>query len=159
MYPGSFSSLDEVNFTNFRLPVFEQGNTPNQWIQLRRGEYEKRKQAGAEWASLRRVDFFETYAVVQFSWTVAGGSSTSLGVLQLWQLESHRLYVRQQIISVHPTESRFDPDAKRLTIKATHYARTDPHCCPSKQDIITLRWTGSEFAVADVKTVAKPEPR
>jgi hypothetical protein len=76
-------------------------------------------------------------------------------MVQVLHLVSGHLTAVQQISYILKGGAgvTYDPTADTLTVKASHYTRSDAHCCPSQVDIITFQWDGRAFVQQRLETV------
>ena len=96
-------------------------------------------------------------ALVLYSWSDGGGSSSQGGTAQVFTVSDGHLRSAQKIDwdtqfqAGQPTDS-FDRSANTLVIRSAHYIPGDAHCCVSGMDIVTFRWDGVRFAQSGIQT-------
>lgn len=149
-YPRAYASLRSVDFRNFTFYEFDEKGRPTDPLKLVAGKYEKEYELGWDWTGLGRVRYLRStpagpqWAIVDFNVVNAGGSSTSIGVIQLFELVSGKLVVRQQITYGGKGDAGFSYDSKRklLTVRSTFCADPDMKV---KYLVDTFRWNGRRF--------------
>jgi hypothetical protein len=163
-YPGSFPSIRNVDFRNFRFPTFDAAGKSSESFLLRKGRFQHDEPSYNSTIDFKSVHYFKRSlssvgdsALVLLSWFVAGGSSSQGGQAKLFSTSGGSLKVVQEIDwdthfdAVGPTES-FDPSTNTLVIRSAHYIPGDAHCCVSAVDIVTFRWDGAHFIQAGIQT-------
>ncbi|MGH9508453.1 MAG: hypothetical protein ACRD2Q_09390 [Terriglobales bacterium] len=124
-YQQLYRSLRAVDFRNFTFYEFDEKGRPSDSLKLTAGKYERRYELGGDWAGLGRVRQMRSTsegpqrAVVDFNIVRAGGSSTAIGFIQVFELASGKLVVRQQITYGGKGDAGLSYDSKRklLTVK------------------------------------------
>jgi len=163
-YPGSYSSIRNVDFRNFNFPILDQAGKPAGSFSLKDGHYKHGEPGDRFSMDLDSVYYLSTstsskggFALVLFSWFAAGGSSSQGGTAQVFTVSNAHLQSMQKIgwdthfQAGQPTDS-FDPSTKTLVIRSAHYIPGDAHCCVSAMDIITFRWDGTRFVQSSIQT-------
>ncbi len=149
-YQQSYGSLRAVDFRNFTFHEFDKKGRPSDPLKLTAGEYEKKHDVGGDWAGLGRVRHMPSTAagpqrtVVDFNIVSAGGSSSATGVIQVFELFSRKLVVRQQITYGGKDDAglSYNSRKKLLTVKSTHCSDPD---LKIKYTVVTFRWSGNQF--------------
>ena len=156
--PRSYSSIRKVNFRNLRFFDFDKDGKAVAMFRLRSGHYERNQPFDHESMDLDSVHYLsESSALVIFSWSAAGDSSSQGRIAQVFNLSGGRLRVVQEIFwDTHfqaggLTES-FEPGTNTLVIHSAHYIPGDAHCCVSAMDVVTFRWDGTRFIQAGIRT-------
>ena len=163
-YPGSYSSIRQVNFRNFRVPVFDAAGKPAGSISFKNGRY-KSDEPGSNYAEeLDSIHYLKGSsssrggsALVLYSWNDGGGSSSQGGSATVFTVTNGRLRSVQEIgwdthfHAGQPTDS-FDPGTRTLVIRSSHYIPGDAHCCVSAMDVVTFRWDGTRFLQTGIQT-------
>jgi hypothetical protein len=156
-YPGSYASIQRVNFRNFTFHTF------NDDIPLKNGRYKLDEPLNHFAAQLESRHYLgksipkRESVLVLLSWFAVGGSSSQGGIAQVFTLtDGHLLLVQDmdwdtQFDAGQPTVS-FDANTKTLVIRTAHYIPGDAHCCVSATDVISLRWNGANFIQTDIQT-------
>lgn len=157
-YPGTYRSLRQIDFRN--LPI---NFVDNRLVPMKDGKYESRDEGGFDGVVFESLDFLtsaarskEQYALVLYTHTLAGGSSNSYGIAQVFGLSGGNLRIVQEIT----WDEHFSPPGNwymrlskdTLTIRSARYLDGDAHCCISGMDTITLKWNGSRFAQTSITT-------
>jgi hypothetical protein len=133
---------------------------------LKNGVYESSGMP-RDWVAINDISYFDfeqgkpRFALVSFLWTWTGADASSYGGLQLFTIKNGWLTVVQQIFfTAHHAGAGaiFDAATGALFVRSTHYLREDPHCCPSRQDVIRYAWAGHDFRQAEVKTFPVAAP-
>ena len=163
-FPGSYSSIRQVDFRNLRIPVFDRAGKPAGSISFKNGRY-KSDEPGSNYAeALHSVHYLSGpssskggSALVLYSWTDGGGSSSQGGSATVFTVTNGRLGSVQDIgwdthfQASQPTDL-FDPGTKTLVIRSAHYIPGDAHCCVSAMDVVTFRWDGTRFIRTGIQT-------
>lgn len=157
-YPGTYRSLRQIDFRNLAVNFVKDRLVP-----LKDGKYESRDEGGFDGVEFESVDFLtsaarskEQFALVLYTHTLAGGSSNSYGVAQIFGLSSGHLRIVQEIA----WDEHFSPPGNwymrlskdTLTLRSARYLDGDAHCCISGMDTITLKWNGSRFTQTSITT-------
>ena len=163
-YPGSYSSIRNVDFRNFTFPASDRAAIPAGSFPLKNGHYKVDEGYVHFSMDLDSVYYLSTstsseggFALVLFSWFAAGGSSSQGGTAQVFTVSNAHLQSVQKIgwdthfQAGQPTDS-FDPSTKTLVIRSAHYIPGDAHCCVSAMDIVTFRWDGTRFVQTSIQT-------
>jgi len=163
-YPGSYSSIRNVDFRNFNFPASDRAPTPAGSFSLKNGHYKVDEGYVHFSMDLDSVHYLSAstpskgdFALVLFSWFAAGGSSSQGGTAQVFTVSKAHLRSVQKIgwdthfQAGQPTDS-FDPGTSTLVIRSAHYIPGDAHCCVSAMDIVTFRWDGSRFIQSSIQT-------
>jgi hypothetical protein len=164
LYPGSYSTISEVNFRNRAFPEFDDSGRPVEWLQLINGSYQHDEPNFHSSASFESVYYLASStsirpdsALVLLSWSGVGGSSSQGGLAYVFKLvDRHLRLIQAMDWDTHFETSEqtdvFDQRAKKLVIRTAHYIPGDAHCCVSAMDVITLQWDGTSFAKTHLKT-------
>lgn len=161
-YKQSVRSIRDPDFRNMTVRFFGPAGKIEYSFALLNGLLQQEDNNFHDWVSLVGLNYFEftngepSYALANYEWVSCGASCSGYGYVQLYELEADNVTVRQQISFIAKTPEAgafFDPATRTLTVTANHYAARDAHCCPSKQDIITFRWSGYDFKKATIRTV------
>ena len=163
-YPGSYSSIRQVNFRNLRIPVFDGAGKPAGSIAFKNGRYKSDDhvtQYSEEVDSIHYLSGSSSSeggsALVLYSWAYVGGSSSQGGSAKVFTVTNGRLRSVQEIgwdthfQAGQPTDS-FDPGTRTLVIRSAHYIPGDAHCCVSAMDVVTFRWDGTRFIQTSIQT-------
>jgi hypothetical protein len=163
-YPGSFSSIQAINFRDFHFLSFGKDGRPLDGYTLKNGHFQHDAKFDHYSTEFESIHYFPSAdpstansAVVVFSWFAAAGSTSQGGNAKVFNLSGKRLCVVQEVgwdthfQSGQPTDS-FDPSTNTLVIRSAHYIPGDAHCCVSALDVVTLRWDGTKFRLATVQT-------
>jgi len=154
---------DDVCAIDFRnISMF--GENANWSAHLKNGKY--KHQSGSEYQSARLDDIFcfkhadgAQRALVITNWVDCGGSCTSIGVVQLFELRASRPVITQQFVfNSHAEGTRATFDEKSLTLTIT--GRSDdgsPNCCAQNLDVVAYQWQGTEFKQATYERAPAPE--
>jgi hypothetical protein len=156
-YPTTYEHIEDVDFHNFTLRVFDERGKPEVKVKLKKGGYESRDKVRYETVKLDSIyylpaeDSSRQYAVVLYTWFQAGGSSNTDGIAQVCELLEHHLKLIQQLgwdehFDTNKSYASFNEKSRTLVVRTAHYLPGDAHCCVSAMDVITLRWNGSRFA-------------
>src|ERR1039457_5924524 len=162
-YNQRVNSLHEIDFRNFALIIFGGRGKTNLVAKLRNGIFQRDyPNACHDWLKLASVKYFDDAnaegqkALVMADWVSACGSSSDIGVVQVFEIANGRPDVLQQIEyneRGNGATSSFDVKTGTLTIKSVHGWE---HCCPTTLDVGTFKWNGSRLAL--VKTASIPIP-
>ena len=158
-YARSYSSIRKVDFRNIKIPFFDKAS-----FSLKNGHY-KHDEPGEHWSiDLDSVYYLSTSssskgssALVLYSWSAAGGSSSQGGIAEVLTVSDGQLRSVQKIDwdthfqAGEPTDS-FDPGTNTLVIRSAHYIPGDAHCCVSAMDVVTFRWDGTRFVQSSIQT-------
>jgi hypothetical protein len=158
-YPGSYSSIQKVDFRNFKFPFSDKES-----FSLKNGHYKHDEPGDHLSIDLDSIYYLSTSpsfkgasALVLYSWFAAGGSSSQGGTAEVFTISDGHLRSVQKIDwdthfqASQPTDS-FDPGTNTLVIRSAHYIPGDAHCCVSAMDVVTFKWNGTRFVQANVKT-------
>jgi hypothetical protein len=166
-YPGIYRSFRQVDFPNLPLHIFDT-STKSATLPLRKGKCAHREQFRFEGAMLDTVRYLsgsgskEQYALVFYTYSYGGGSSSQDGLGQVFALSDSRLRIIQQVRwDEHfnpPGNEHTDLDRSNsiLTIRSARYLEGDAHCCISGMDVVTLHWNGSIFSQVRMTTERLP---
>jgi hypothetical protein len=130
---------------------------------LKNGRYKHRDSVGSDEARLEKVIFLTSgdsvapqYALLELWEVVAGGSATSLGIVQLLELSNHKLRLVHEFVSDDDFGSgpghSFDAATNTLNISSSHYLPGDSHCCISAYDLYRFKWNGHCFVQTSLST-------
>jgi hypothetical protein len=162
----STRSLCATDMANQEVSSFGGGWQPDH-VRLRDGKYEHRptpeKDGASGWlqVDLEKATCFDARdgkgqrLLVETRWTGGGGSSSSDGVVQVFEQRSGHLAVAQQFFydsQANGAGVDFDKIAGVLTIRG----RKDydhGHCCPHWLDSVTYAWDGKKFSQRDAKVI------
>jgi len=147
--PGRYSSIQKVDFRNLKP--------------LKNGRYRENGDGSHYVEVLNKVYYLDTStsndqaALVLYSWSDAGGSSSQGGIAQVFRIRGGTLRSTQKIgwdthFSAGQPFVTFDPMQNSLVIRSAHYILGDAHCCVSAMDVVTFRWDGVGFAQTDLQT-------
>src|SRR6185437_1085155 len=170
-YKQPVHEISEVDFRNLVVPFFKKnGKCCDYSAKLANGHSFVREALQSNDVVLLSVDYFEfslpeqpvkqhagaaQFAIVTYGWESTGASASGYGAVNLYKILNERRVLIQQVNFVGQTPGTgayFDPSTRNLTVIASRYDARDAHCCPSKQDIITFRWTGRFFREASIRT-------
>ncbi len=154
-YDGTYESIRDVDFKNFRLRIFNERGKPGWRFTLQKGKFEGVIYQCYEKVELGAVHYLDSEgetqrALILFDWFSACGSSGRSGYAQVFELAGGRLTVTQQIdFDMHVNTPgpfvSFDTKIKQLTTTSAHYMPGDAHCCVSAVDVVTYQWDGKRF--------------
>jgi len=155
-YPGTYERMEAVNFRNLTLYVFDEGKKVQTQGKLGNGSYERKDNFGYESLKLDSVHYLPSedlnsqFALVLYTWFSVGGSSSTDGVAQIYELKNHQLKLRQQFgwdehFGTDKKYAVFSEESRTLTVRSAHYMPGDAHCCVSAADVVALRWDGNGF--------------
>ncbi len=145
-YPGVYSSIRKVEFRKLDKPYKKSGPDDHYSEKLNSIHYLDGSSSSKGGSAL-----------VLYSWSDAGGSSSQGRFANVFTVSGSRLRTVQRIDwDVHfsggqPTSS-FDPSTNTLVIRSSHYIPGDAHCCISAMDVVTFRWDGSHFVQSSLQT-------
>jgi hypothetical protein len=161
-YPTSYERIEDVDFQNLTLQVFDEQGKPEAKLKLKNGSYEDRDNAGFETVKLDSIyylaeDSNRRYAAVLYAWSFGGGSSNDAGIAQVFELLDHRLTLKQQLewdkhFDTSKPYASFNENSRTLVVRTAHYLPGDAHCCVSATDVVTMRWNGNRFTQKAVRT-------
>jgi hypothetical protein len=162
-YPGSYPSIQKVDFRNMRLIVFDQAGKTDTVLQFKNGTHKSKTKKEVDEAKLEEVAYLTSEraaspecALVIFHWMSVSGAADTDGFAQVFKLTGHALSVVQQLRwnEQFETKEKYTLDAatKTLIARSAHYLEGDAHCCISAMDVFTLRWNGSAFVQTAVTT-------
>jgi hypothetical protein len=159
-YQQTFSAITAVDWKNLAYYSLDDKGKPFEMFRLRAGAYHDKDNS----QKIRLANVFylgkpQQYAVVQIDETDCGANCTDFPAVYVFRLVDDRLTVLQAIgAEVHHIQGGivFDPKTEMLTVRATNYG-DGPHCCPEYIDVVTYKWTDSEFEQAERKTVPNPD--
>jgi hypothetical protein len=167
-YTGSYDRIEDVDFRNLTMYLFEDDEKPEAEYALRDGQYDSRRDPDYHDVGIYTVSLDDVhrllgeepdrrYAIAVYTWLGVGGSSSQDGVVQVFELFQHRLTLRQQLRWDNQVETTkphvwFSEDSKTLVVRSAHYLPHDSHCCVSAMDVVTLRWNGTRFVKTSVRT-------
>jgi hypothetical protein len=163
-YPGTYSSIRNLNFRNFTFLNFDAVGEPAGDLTLKNGHYKEENQPfGYYSVDLDSVHYLGgppgsgASVLILFSWFAVGGSSSQGRTARIFALTAGRLKAVQEI----EWDKHFDPGSqmdfyeaksKTLIINSAHYIPGDAHCCVSAMDVVRFRWNGAQFVQADLRT-------
>lgn len=160
-YSVAVPSIRAVDFKNLRLVHFYEGKLDRSF-QLKDGKYHDEGSLGGNDLSLGDISYFSPgegepeAALVGVDWVSWGGSSSSDGLLQLFEVQSGHLQLIQQFdwdsTDVSIAGFKFDKDAGVLTVTA----RADDasfHHQPEHVDVVTFKWNGAAFQQVSVRRI------
>ena len=163
-YPGSYSSIRQVDFRNFRYLLFGKSGKTTGSLLFKKGHYEDDEPGSNFSMDLDAIYYLSALpsskgdsAVVLYYWFSAGGSSSQGGTAQVFTVSDGHLRSTQMIDwdthfqAGQPTVS-FDPNTNKLVIRSAHYIPGDAHCCVSAMDVVTYRWEGTRFVQSGIQT-------
>lgn len=162
-YPGSYDSLKDVDFRNLTAHIFYNQGKSELIATLRKGSFERKLKFSYDSVTvdavheLPRNSSGTERALVLFTWFASGGSSSTEGVAQVFELRDHRLTITQQLdwdehFQTSEPYASFESSSNTLTVRAAHYLPGDSHCCVSAMDVVTLRLNKARFAKRSVLT-------
>jgi len=162
-YPQPIREIDEVDFRNLTAPFFKpDGRCCYYSAELTNGRSFVRHELESDDVALLAVNYLDpspkhpaSFAVAIYRWESEVGSASGYGAVNLYSVVNNKLMLLQQIsfIAQKPgTGASFDPSTRNVTVIASHY-QDDPHYCPSKEDIISFRWTGQFFQKISIRTI------
>jgi hypothetical protein len=153
--PSRARTIRDVDFRN--MWAFEPGD-----IQLQNGRYEHEDAQEIFFESIDLASIYyltPSYAVVLYQDTHGGGSTSSMGIAQLFRLSNRTLALLQRIQwnadardEKYSELFTFDLKTRTMVIRSSHYMPGDAHCCISAVDVVTFRWNGARFEQSDVKS-------
>ena len=159
-YHHRFDSISAVDFRNLELNIFDDKGHARVKAKLKDGTYET-SGLPRDWVAITGISYFDfqsgkpRHALVSFLWTATGADANSYGGVQVFTIQNGWLTVVQQIFFTtrHAGAGAvFDGATGALFVNSSHYLQVDPHCCPSRQDVIRYAWSGDSFRQVEVKT-------
>lgn len=165
-YHQRLDSLGAADFLNLEFNIFDNKGKVRVRAKLKNGVYETSGMP-RDWVAVNDISYFDfeqgkpRFALVSFLWTWTGADASSYGGVQLFTIKNGWLTVVQQIFftAQHAGAGAiFDAASGTLFVRSTHYLREDPHCCPSRQDVIRYAWGGHDFRQAEVRTFPVAAP-
>ena len=165
-YHRHFDSISAVDFRNLELNIFDASGHVRVRARLKDGVYESSGMP-RDWVALDSISYFDfqagrpQFALVSFRWTATGADASSYGGVQVFTIQNGWLTVVQQIffIARHAGAGAvFDSNTGMLFVNSSHYLQVDPHCCPSRQDVIRYGWSERGFRRLEVKTFPVASP-
>jgi hypothetical protein len=155
-YPTTYEQIEDVDFKNLTVHVFDANGKPEMKVKLTKGSYESHENFGFETVTLDSVhplpakDSNSKYKVVFYTWFYGGGSSNKEGIAQVFELLEHRLTLKQQLdwdehFDTSKPYSSLNEKSGTLMLRTAHSLPGDAHCCVSAMDVITMQWNGSRF--------------
>jgi len=163
-YQGSYPSIRSVDFQNFKVFILDQAGKPAGSILLKKGHYKRDEPSSHFSMDLDSIYFLSTppsskgsSALVLYSWSAAGGSSSQGRTAQVFTVTDGHLRSVQEIgwdahfQAGQPTDS-FDMSMNTLVIRSAHYIPGDAHCCVSAMDIVTFKWDGTRLVQSVIQT-------
>jgi hypothetical protein len=168
-YPQPVREISEVDFRNLGVSFFERdGKCCYYSAELANGYSFVRRPTESDEVVLLQVNYFDfrpsappsharaaRFAAVVYGWVSSGGSASGYGAVNIFEAINNRLILLQQIEFIAQTPGTgafFDPSTRILRIVASHYG-DDPHCCPSRQDIVEFHWAQRFFQQTTVRTI------
>jgi len=153
-----------VDFRNFKVFILDQAGKPAGSVLLKKGHYNRDEPSSHFSMDLDSISFLSaspsskgSSALVLYSWSAAGGSSSQGGTAQVFTVTDGHLRAVQEIgwdthlQAGQPTNS-FDMSTNTLVIRSAHYIPGDAHCCVSAMDIVTFKWDGTRLVQSDIQT-------
>ena len=163
-YPGSVSSIRAIDFRNFQFLEFGEDGKPSDHDAMKNGHSQRDAEFDHSETDLDSIHYLPKSdssigdsALVILSWSAVAGSSSQGGSAKLFNLSGNRLCVVQEIdwdthFGTRPPYWSFDASTNALVIRSAHYIPGDAHCCVSAMDVVTLRWGGTRFTPAALRT-------
>jgi hypothetical protein len=147
---GRYRHIAEVDFANMIYRA--RGIAPDLSIPLRNGTYDARDGVGFEQAELLDVRICEIpplalpRAVVRLRYASGAGSSTCDEIVQVFDLRHGRLAARHEVVYACAAGGTYAVDCNTgaITVTATAWLSSDPHCCPSARDTAVFSFLGEE---------------
>ena len=163
-YRGSYSSIRNVNFLNFRVFILDEAGKPAGSVLLKKGDYKCDEPFSHFSMDSDSIYFLSTSlsskrssALVLYQCSAAGGSSSQGTTAQVFTVSDGHLRLVQEIRwdthfqADQPTNS-FDASTNTLVIRSAHYIPGDAHCCVSATDIVTFKWDGIRLVQSGIQT-------
>ena len=161
-YGFKATSIADVDFRN--LTVFWHGEDKSERrARLRDGTFEQKyADGGGEKVIIDLVQSFtppgeaQPRAVIDILWTSCGGSCSSHGLAQVFELRSgHPTVIEQIIYERHApdTGAKFEMQSG-LLILTGRSAEPSPNCCPKSLDVMAFEWGRKEFVFKNSKRVS-----
>jgi len=161
-FGGFGNSIRKIDFADlpYMIPGKGDSNDGDLFL-LRNGKFERRWDFGMREITLKQTYYFRSgiagpqRALVLLSDLGVGGSSSDIGILSLFQLDSGVLTITQQFQydeQATGTGVEFNPGAGILIIRARSNDFS-PHCCPKSLDAVTFQWTGKQFEEESHRTI------
>jgi hypothetical protein len=153
-------SLRRMDFRNLQFRIFDEDGKSMIAAKLRNGEYERTDENGSDCLGLDWVRFVgehSEFAIVSLDWVTIGGSSSPIGVIQVFTLREGHPVVVQQIRSNKRgcgTSSALGTHPILLTVTGAHGWE---HCCPKTLDVIEFLWVGGSFKRKSYHSIPLPE--
>jgi hypothetical protein len=150
-YSKIYERIEDVDFRNLTMHVFDEHGKPEMKVELKKGKYENRDNVGYETVKLDSTYYLPSqdsnrmFALVLYTWFYGGGSSNTEGIAEVFELVENRLTLIQQLgwdehFDTTKPYALFREKSGTLIVRTAHYLPGDPHCCVSADDVITLRW-------------------
>jgi len=152
-YTQPVASILEFDIRNQTLVLFDAGGKTAITARLQNGSFEEHHADGSYISiNLGDVQYFDLYneqpnhALATVKWIAAGASTSSSGLLQVFEIRGDRVVVTQQIRFnrlAEGTGSSFNPETLQLTIKGVHGGEHGTTII----DTGKFRWDGKKFAL------------
>ena len=158
-YSKTANSLSEIDFRN--LDYFTSATQQEPVWKLRQGKFSSHEAFSFEDAAVSEVwRFGKTatepgFALIYIQDVAGGGSSNDSMELLLFTLKEGRLTLLQTIEGDEQALGAgavFNPATRQLIVKLRSNDDS-PHCCPKNLDLVHLKWTGNNFAVAETHRI------
>ncbi len=163
---GRYSHIAEVDFAN--LTYRARGIAPDLSIPLRNGTYDARDGVGFERAELLDTKLCDKakaapLAVVRLQYASGAGSSTCDEIVQVFELRDGRLAARHEIVYACAPGGTYAVDCNTgaVTVTATAWLGSEPHCCPSARDTAIFSFIGNHLQLLSWRReawVSRTEP-
>jgi hypothetical protein len=163
-YAEKVSSLQTLDFKNIVVFWFA-GAEPKSSVKLRDGSVLlKLKHGGYEKVHVDLVELVtsrlgEKAAIIDLQWDDCGGSCSSVGRVQVFELLARHPTVVQDIEydrSALGTGGHFDATSQTLTVVGRSNDHT-PDCCPGNLDVMRFTWNGKRLLFKDSQIARSSE--